>query len=182
MTSLCGLVDDVVTFGSTIADLRGWSHPQRAAAIGCTCPAAAFGSAKLTTRVNPRTTRPRSLQRRNADRDLAETLGFFGECWTNREARFLLQQPPETILELMQAAQAIYGIGYSLGRTIAKAFTNRSYARAGTSERTAGTRAMTHGILHDYDSEGSSITDWQPGPEKCGNRSKSKSKRIGKGF
>jgi hypothetical protein len=53
----------------------------------------------------------------NAHRDLAETLGFFGECWTNREARFLLQQPPETMLQLIQAAQAIYGIGYSLGRT-----------------------------------------------------------------
>lgn len=40
------IVDDVVTFGSTIANLRGWIHQQRAVAIGCTCLAAAFGSTK----------------------------------------------------------------------------------------------------------------------------------------
>jgi hypothetical protein len=108
------IVDDVVTFGSTIADLRGWIHQQRAVAIGCTCLAAAFGSTKLRP---PQSIRDQLDQRHyNAHRDLAETLGFFGECWTNREARFLLQQPPETMLQLIQAAQAIYGIGYSLGR------------------------------------------------------------------
>src|SRR5260221_11047813 len=88
------IVDDVVTFGSTIADLRGWIHQQLAVAIGCTCLAAAFGSTKLKP---PESIREQLDQHHyNAHRDLAETLGFFGECWTNREARFLLQQPPET--------------------------------------------------------------------------------------
>jgi hypothetical protein len=41
------IVDDAVTFGSTIANLRGWIHQQRAVVVGCSCLAAAFGSTKL---------------------------------------------------------------------------------------------------------------------------------------
>jgi hypothetical protein len=48
---------------------------------------------------------------------LAETSGFFGECWTNREVRFLLQQSPETMQQLVQAADAIYHIGYDFPRS-----------------------------------------------------------------
>jgi hypothetical protein len=104
------IVDDVVTFGSTIANLRGWIHQQRALAIGCTCLAAAFGSTKL----RPPQSISEQLDQRHyhAHRDLAETIGFFGECWTNREARFLIQQSPETIQHLIQIAQPIYRPGF----------------------------------------------------------------------
>ena len=109
------IVDDVVSYGITIANLRGWIHQQRAVAVGCTCIAASFGATKLRP---PDTIREQLDQRHyNAHRDLAETLGFFGECWTNREARFLLQQSPETMSQLVQATQAIYGIGYGIRRT-----------------------------------------------------------------
>jgi hypothetical protein len=109
------IVDDVVTFGSTIANLRGWIHQQRAVVVGCSCLAAAFGSSKLKP---PQSIRDQLDQRHyHAHRDLAETIGFFGECWTNREARFLLQQPPETMQQLIQAAQAVYRIGYDIPRT-----------------------------------------------------------------
>jgi hypothetical protein len=104
------IVDDVVTFGSTIANLRGWIHQQRALAVGCTCLAAAFGSTKLRP---PQSIMEQLDQRHyHAHRDLAETIGFFGECWTNREARFLLQQSPEAMQHLLRAAQALYRIGF----------------------------------------------------------------------
>ena len=66
------IVDDVVTYGSTVANLRGWIHQQRAVAIGCTSLAAAFGATKL----RPPQAVSDELDSRhpNSHPDLAETL------------------------------------------------------------------------------------------------------------
>ena len=47
------IVDDVLSYGSTIANLRGWIHQQRAVAVGCTCIAASFGATVRPICVEP---------------------------------------------------------------------------------------------------------------------------------
>jgi hypoxanthine phosphoribosyltransferase len=41
------IVDDVITFGSTLANLRGWIEKQGAKVVGATTLAAGFGATKL---------------------------------------------------------------------------------------------------------------------------------------
>jgi hypothetical protein len=81
------IVDDVVTYGSTLANLRGWIEKQGATVVGATTLAAGFGATKLTL--------PSEVYERLVEKfpihavKLANELGFTAECFTNREARFL---------------------------------------------------------------------------------------------
>ena len=113
------IVDDVVTYGSTLANLRGWLEEQGATVIGATTLAAGFGGTKLAL---PDIVRDRLLDRfpRQAEA-LANELGFSAECFTNREARFLAGLKNEHELQrLIVAAQELTLLQErqaSLGRT-----------------------------------------------------------------
>ena len=100
------IVDDVVTYGSTLANLRGWIHQQDATVVGATTLAAGFGGTKLAL---PDMVRDRLLDRfpRQA-KALANELGFSAECFTNREARFLAGLKNEHEMQrLIVAAQEL---------------------------------------------------------------------------
>jgi hypothetical protein len=97
------IVDDVVTYGSTLANLRGWIQKQGATVVGSTTLAAAFGATKLAL--------PESIYSRLVERfpghaeNLAKELGFTSRCFTNREARFLCGlKRVEDIEDLVQTA------------------------------------------------------------------------------
>jgi hypoxanthine phosphoribosyltransferase len=97
------VVDDVVTYGSTLANLRGWIQKQGATVVGATTLAAAFGATKLAL--------PESVYARLVEtfpgqsENLANELGFTNRCFTNREARFLCSlKRVEDIEDLVQAA------------------------------------------------------------------------------
>jgi hypoxanthine phosphoribosyltransferase len=81
------IVDDVVTYGSTLANLRGWIEKQGATVVGATTLAAGFGATKLAL---PEPVYDRLVERFPIHAEkLANELGFTAECFTNREARFL---------------------------------------------------------------------------------------------
>ena len=81
------IVDDVVTYGSTLANLRGWLEQQDATLVGAATLAAGFGGTKLSL---PDLVRDRLLERFPTQAEaLANELGFSADCFTNREARFL---------------------------------------------------------------------------------------------
>jgi hypothetical protein len=81
------IVDDVITFGSTLANLRGWIEGQGAEVGGATTLAAGFGATKLAL---PESVRERLLEKFPVQAEtLANALGFMANCFTNREARFL---------------------------------------------------------------------------------------------
>ena len=113
------IVDDVVTYGSTLANLRGWLEEQGATVIGATTLAAGFGGTKLAL---PDIVRDRLLDcfPRQAEA-LANELGFSAECFTNREARFLAGLKNEHEMQrLIVAAQELTLLQEgqaSLGRT-----------------------------------------------------------------
>jgi len=113
------IVDDVVTYGSTLANLRGWLEKQGANVVGATTLAAGFGGTKLAL---PDIVRDRLLDRfpRQAEA-LANELGFSAECFTNREARFLAGLKSEHEMQrLIVAAQELTLLQerqQSLGRT-----------------------------------------------------------------
>jgi len=83
----CLICDDVVTFGASVANLRGFLVSSGAEVVAATAIGAAFGSTKLAPE--------RSLidnLRERYDRELetqTATLGFGCECLTAREAYFL---------------------------------------------------------------------------------------------
>ena len=113
------IVDDVVTYGSTLANLRGWLEKQGANVVGATTLAAGFGGTNLAL---PDIVRDRLLDRfpRQAEA-LANELGFSAECFTNREARFLAGFKSEHEMQrLIVAAQELTLLQerqQSLGRT-----------------------------------------------------------------
>jgi hypothetical protein len=81
------IVDDVITFGSTLANLRGWIEKQGAKVVGATTLAAGFGATKLAL---PESVHERLLEKFSVQAEaLANELGFTADCFTNREARFL---------------------------------------------------------------------------------------------
>jgi len=76
------IVDDVVTYGSTLAHLRGLLQQQGAIVVGATTLAAGFGGTKLAL---PDIVRDRLLDRFPDHAEaLAKELGFSAECFTNR--------------------------------------------------------------------------------------------------
>ena len=82
------IVDDVITFGSTLANLRGWIEKQGSKVVGATTLAAGFGATKLAL---PESVHERLLEKFPVQAAaLANELGFTADCFTNREARFLL--------------------------------------------------------------------------------------------
>ncbi len=99
------LVDDVVTFGSTIANLRGWLEHCGAHVVGCTSLASGFASTKL---VPPIDLLDRLDSRHPKHAELAHTFGFNQYCWTNREARFLVERSHDQLNALITAAQTLY--------------------------------------------------------------------------
>ena len=113
------IVDDVVTYGSTLANLRGWLQQQGATVVGATTLAAGFGGTKLAL---PDIVRNRLLDRFPTQAEaLANELGFSAECFTNREARFLAGLKNEHEMQrLIVAAQELTLLQErqaSLGRT-----------------------------------------------------------------
>jgi len=87
------IVDDVVTYGSTLANLRGWLEQQGATVVGATTLAAGFGGTKLAV---PYIVRDWLLDSFPTHaKVLANELGFSAECFTNREARFLTRLKSE---------------------------------------------------------------------------------------
>jgi hypothetical protein len=111
------LVDDVVTYGSTIANLRGWLAHQGATVVGCTSMAAAFGGTKLVppAEVVERLSSlfPEEVQQ------LADNLGFDVRTFTNREARYLAGiKTLEAFQSLVQASARIREAMRSLSRKI----------------------------------------------------------------
>ena len=99
------LLDDVVTLGSTVANLRGWLEHCGARVVGCTSLASGFASTKL---VPPIELLDRLHSRHPNHADLAHTLGFNPYCWTNREARFLLERSDDQLKALITAARTLY--------------------------------------------------------------------------
>jgi hypothetical protein len=113
------IVDDVVTYGSTLANLRGWLQQQGATVVGATTLAAGFGGTKLAL---PDIVRNRLLDRFPTQAEaLANELGFSADCFTNREARFLAGLKNEHEMQrLIVAAQELTLLQErqaSLGRT-----------------------------------------------------------------
>ena len=100
------IVDDVVTYGSTLANLRGWIELQGATVVGATTLAAGFGGTKLalSTAILERLLN----QFCTHTETLANKLGFSADCFTNREARFLCGLKHENdIQRLIEAAQEL---------------------------------------------------------------------------
>jgi hypothetical protein len=113
------IVDDVVTYGSTLANLRGWLEQQGATVVGATTLAAGFGGTKVAL---PDIVWDRLLDRFSRQAEaLANELGFSADCFTNREARFLAGLKNEHEMQrLIVAAQELTLLQerqQSLGRT-----------------------------------------------------------------
>ncbi len=86
-TGRCLICDDVVTFGASLANLRGFLVLSGAEVVAATAIGAAYGSTKLA----PKATLIGKLRERH-DRELetqTAALGFGCECLTAREAYFL---------------------------------------------------------------------------------------------
>ena len=83
----CLICDDVVTYGATLANLRGFLLSTGAEVIAATAIGAAYGSTKLAPELNLIV----NLQRRYGQEleNCTNTLGFRSECLTAREAHFL---------------------------------------------------------------------------------------------
>src|SRR5438034_6705641 len=81
------LCDDVVTYGSTLANLRGFLISTGAEVVAATAIGAAYGSTKLAPELNLIV----NLRRRYGQEleKCTETLGFGSDCLTAREAHFL---------------------------------------------------------------------------------------------
>jgi hypothetical protein len=95
------IVDDVIRFGSTLANLRGWIEAQGVTAVGATTLAAGFGATQLAL---PESVHDRLLEQFPVQAEsLAKELGFTADCFTNREARFLCGLKQERDIERLVA-------------------------------------------------------------------------------
>ena len=83
----CLICDDVVTYGSTLANLRGFLISAGAEVVAATAIGAAYGSTKLAPEISLIV----NLERRYGQEleKCTKTLGFRSECLTAREAYFL---------------------------------------------------------------------------------------------
>jgi len=83
----CLICDDVVTYGATLANLRGFLVAAGADVVVATTIGAAYGSTKLA----PELSLIVKLRRRYGEEleRCTETLGFGSDCLTAREAHFL---------------------------------------------------------------------------------------------
>jgi hypothetical protein len=83
----CLICDDVVTYGATLANLRGFLISTGAEVLAATAIGAAYGSTKLA----PELSLIVKLRKRYGEEleRCTETLGFGSDCLTAREAHFL---------------------------------------------------------------------------------------------
>ncbi len=83
----CLICDDVVTYGATLANLRGFLISTGAEVVAATAIGAAYGSTKLASEISLIV----NLERRYGQEleKCTKTLGFGSECLTAREAHFL---------------------------------------------------------------------------------------------
>lgn len=95
------IVDDVATFGSTLANLRGWIEHQGAHVIRATTLGATFGGTKLA---QPKEALAKLLNRFPEVETLARNLGFTPDCFTGRESHFLTQLPSREKMQALVAA------------------------------------------------------------------------------
>lgn len=112
------IVDDVVSFGSTLANLRGWLERQGAVVVGATTLAATYGGTKLRP---PEGAIEALLDRFPRVRELARTLDFKPERFTGRETHYLLglkqQRDLDRLIELSRSLRR--GRGWSQGHFLA---------------------------------------------------------------
>jgi hypothetical protein len=80
------IVDDVVTFGATLANLRGFIQSCGSVVVGASTLSASYGGTKLAL---PDHVKQSLFERFPSVAELAHGLGFEPDCFTNREARFL---------------------------------------------------------------------------------------------
>ena len=95
------IVDDVATFGSTLANLRGWIEHQGAHVIRATTLGATFGGTKLA---QPKEALDKLLEKYPEIETLSRNLGFTPDCFTGRETHFLAQVPHREQMQALVAA------------------------------------------------------------------------------
>jgi hypothetical protein len=95
------IVDDVATFGSTLANLRGWIEYQGARVIRATTLGATFGGTKLA---QSKDAFAKLLEKYPEVETLSHNLGFTPDCFTARETHFLTQVPSREKMQALVAA------------------------------------------------------------------------------
>jgi len=101
------IVDDVASFGSTLANLRGWLEHQGAVVVGATTLAATYGGTKLKP---PEAALQALRERFPRVGELASALGFTPDRFTGREVHYLSglkqAQDLERLIELSRDLQS----------------------------------------------------------------------------
>jgi hypothetical protein len=99
------IVDDVATFGSTLANLRGWIEHQGAHVIRATTLSATFGGTKLA---QSKDAFAKLIEKYPEVEILSHNLGFTPDCFTGRESHFLTQAPSrEKMHALLRASEKV---------------------------------------------------------------------------
>jgi len=99
------IVDDVATFGSTLANLRGWIEHQGAHVIQATTLGATFGGTKLA---QSKEGLDKLLNKFPEAETLSRNLGFTPDCFTDRETHFLTQVASrEKMQALVRASEKV---------------------------------------------------------------------------
>jgi len=99
------IVDDVATFGSTLANLRGWIEHQGAQVIRATTLGATFGGTKLA---QSKDAFAKLLEKFPDVEILSQNLGFTADCFTGRETHFLTQVPSRDKMQaLVRASEKV---------------------------------------------------------------------------
>jgi adenine/guanine phosphoribosyltransferase-like PRPP-binding protein len=96
------IVDDVVTFGATLANLRGFIESRGSTVVGASTLSASYGGTKLAL---PEHVKETLFGRFPSVTGLANELGFEPDCFTNREARFLSNLKEQERTALMAAVK-----------------------------------------------------------------------------
>ena len=107
------IVDDVATFGSTLANLRGWIEHQGAHVIRATTLGATFGGTKLA---QSKDAFAKLLEKYPEVEILSRNLGFTPDCFTARETHFLTQVPSrEKMGALVTASEKVRALLNPIG-------------------------------------------------------------------
>jgi hypothetical protein len=106
------IVDDVATFGSTLANLRGWIEHQGAHVIRATTLGATFGGTKLA---QSKDAFAKLLEKCPEVEILSRNLGFTPDCFTGRETHFLTQLPSEKMRALVAASEKVRALLNPIG-------------------------------------------------------------------
>jgi hypothetical protein len=99
------IVDDVATFGSTLANLRGWIEHQGAHVVRASTLGATFGGTKLA---QSKDAFAKLLEKYPEVEILSHNLLFTPDCFTGRETHFLTQLPSrEKMQSLVRASEKV---------------------------------------------------------------------------